>query len=169
MAVLALGVVACDKDELGNMDSMSINPIEATVEANPMDNIDIDGFISRLSDHMSSDKGTPNTSKTATAGTSYISIYTGVIDGNLYEIAFPDGSTHCAPAASGLTHLTLFYASNGDSELYLGEISAGVLLVTITTDLSFLYAEDLIDYGIKINGSDLVVTNATVSNNVYTF
>ena len=169
LTVLTLGVIACDKNELGDMDSMSINPIEATIEADPMSNIDIDGFISRLSDHMSSDKGSPNTSKTATAGTSYISIYTGVIGGNLYEIAFPDGSTHCAPEASGLTHLTLFYASNGDSELYLGEVSDNILLVTITVDLSFLYAEDLVDYGIKVNGSDFAVTNASVSNSVYTF
>ena len=32
LAVLALGVVACDKNELGDMDSMSINPIDAKVE-----------------------------------------------------------------------------------------------------------------------------------------
>ena len=76
LTVLTLGVIACDKNELGmDMDGSSINPIEATVEADPMSNIDIDGFISRLSDYMSSDKGTPNTSKSAIAGTSYISVY----------------------------------------------------------------------------------------------
>ena len=31
MAVLALGAVACDRNELGEMDSMSINPIEAII------------------------------------------------------------------------------------------------------------------------------------------
>ena len=39
LTVLTLGVIACDKNELGDMDSMSINPIEATVEVNSMDPI----------------------------------------------------------------------------------------------------------------------------------
>ena len=37
IAVLALGAVACDRNELGEMDSMSINPIEATIEYNAQD------------------------------------------------------------------------------------------------------------------------------------
>ena len=37
LAVLTLGVIACDKNELGNMDSMSINPIEAKVDMNYQD------------------------------------------------------------------------------------------------------------------------------------
>ena len=32
LTVLTLGVIACDKNELGNMDEMSINPIEYTIE-----------------------------------------------------------------------------------------------------------------------------------------
>ena len=32
LTVLTLGVIACDKNELGDMDSSSINPIEAKVE-----------------------------------------------------------------------------------------------------------------------------------------
>ena len=32
LAVLALGAVACDRNELGEMDSMSINPIEYTID-----------------------------------------------------------------------------------------------------------------------------------------
>ena len=38
LAVLALGVVACDKNELGmDMDGSSINPIEYTVESSKFD------------------------------------------------------------------------------------------------------------------------------------
>ena len=169
LTVLTLGVIACDKNELGDMDSMSINPIEATVEANAMDHVDLDGLVSRLAEFNSPDKGTPSTAKTAIAGNSYISIYTGVIDGDLYEIGFDDSQpAHCAPEASGLTYLTLFYASNGDTEIYIGEVY-GNPIVTITEDLSVLYTYDVVDYGVKIDGNSRTITSASVSNNVFTF
>ena len=170
IAVLALGVVACEKNDLGmDMNGSSINPIEPSVAIDVMDNIDLDGMVSRMLDFNSNNKGTPNTAKEATAGTSYISVYTGIINGDLFEIAFPDGVTHCAPIDSGLTHLTLFYASNGNSELYLGEISNNILLATITEIPYQLYEDDLVDYGIKIDGSSKSISFASVTNSVYTF
>ena len=170
LTVLTLGVIACDKNELGDMDSMSINPIEATVEVNTMDHIDFDGLVSRLAEFNTSDKGTPSTAKTAVAGTSYISIYTGIIDGDLFEIGFDDEqAAHCAPEASGLTHFTLFYASNGDTEIYLGGDTSGAALVTITDNLSFLFGLDISDYGVKIDGNTRSISQASVSNSVYTF
>ena len=171
IAVLALGAVACDKNELGmDMDGSSINPIEATVEVNPIDNIDIDGLISRLSSvtSKSNSKGT-STAKDANAGSSYISVYTGVIGGNLYEIAFHENSTFCDDNITNLNLFTLFYNSDGNTEFYFGDTS-GTLIVTITDDLEFLFKLDLIDYGIKIDGATKELTSAvSVSNGVYTF
>ena len=168
LAVFALGVVACDKNDLGDMDSMSINPIETAIADDPMAGLDIDGLVDRLVKFNSTPKGTPNTAKTGVAGTSYISFYAGLIDGNLFEIGFDDAQpAFCAPENSGLNFLTFFYASNGDTEIYIGE-KAGTPIVTID-GLDFLYDLNVVDYGVKINGSTKVVTQASVSNNIFTF
>ena len=65
MAVLALGVVACEKNDLGDMDSSSINaPIEAKIEVT---SADFDVAISRLENLFSKVEPRKNAPQNLTA------------------------------------------------------------------------------------------------------
>ena len=71
LAVLALGVVACDKNELGDIDSMSINPIEATVDVDLQ--VSFDNFI-KLIEGMNIPKGVSSTNKGGDNGVNWLEI-----------------------------------------------------------------------------------------------
>ena len=76
LTVLTLGVIACDKNELGDMDSMSINPIEATVVG--MTKQDAFNFLNNSTFEFKENKNIV-TSKTAksTANSIQVGFFTG--------------------------------------------------------------------------------------------
>ena len=129
LTVLTLGVIACDKNELGDMDSMSINPIEATVEVNSMDPI-LDYLLANIETMSSGKLG--NASSTA-KGNDYLAV----------TIFSEDG----------FTYLVLVDDSNDD--LCFGEKSVNtVYWNNINNDGSVLSIEDLDGNVIRnINGS----------------
>ncbi len=174
--MVVLFVVSCEKNELGEDNTSSINVIEQPNELDALSNIDIDGLINRLvsTTRKNGPKKGLETAKDAVAGSSYIQTFSKVETNNdLYEIAFDDTRSGCNPADSGLSHITLTLESNGDTAIRVGDQN-GTAVVTLAkseVDLSFLYGID-INQGVKIDGTDGTVTKATVSGNnsdYYTF
>ena len=92
LAVLALGVIACDKNELGDMDSTSINPIDAKIEISIEQKWN--NFVSLVSGYEFSEeaiKNAPSTAKGGDNGTNWIEVtyFTGT-DTNGYIYLRPD-------------------------------------------------------------------------------
>ena len=157
-------IVACEKDAYENNDVSNINPIEAEVEVS---DLDIDGLVDRLisSTQKNGKKSSSNTAKDAVRGTSYITIFTGVVNGFLYEIAFDDTVTFC-DNASGLTQLTLTLDSSGGTDVRIGDQN-GVSVVNVP-GIEFLFGLD-INQGLRINAADFAVENSVAANNVFPF
>ena len=84
LAVLALGVIACDKNELGNMDEMSINPIEVKVDDSFARNTILDIMFGGVADAAPVFKG--NSSVSTAKGLDYIAAYILVKDGVSYIV-----------------------------------------------------------------------------------
>ena len=99
LTVLTLGVIACDKNELGmDMDGSSINaPIEATVEKSAMDH-DVDASVTRLLGKIGK-SNQPNTNKAVAAGSTIkFYIYSDAANNAEYEIFIGDDIDSCAPS-----------------------------------------------------------------------
>ena len=84
LAVLALGVIACDKNNLGEMDEMSINPIEVKVDDSFARNTMLDIMFGGVADAAPVFKG--NSSVSTAKGLDYIAAYILVKDGVSYII-----------------------------------------------------------------------------------
>ena len=162
LAVLALGVVACDKNELGDMDSMSINPIEATVEVNAMDH-DFDASVTRLLGKLGK-SNQPSTSKEVLAG-STIKFYI-YSDGDLeYEIFIGDDIDTCAPSDEFLLIELVFVSSSLTDVYFAGTKSAN----SIERDLTNAFKYDNLFLGDKIDFASKTITPAVGSGNTITF
>ena len=159
-------ILACEKDMEENYDISNINPVEAEVEVSSSD-IDIDGLVDRLvsSTRKNSRKSSLNTAKDAVRGTSFITIYTGLSNGFLYEIAFDDTIAPC-DNDSGLTLVTLTLDSSGGTDIRFGDRNAASI-VNIP-GIEFLFTLD-INQGIRIAAADLAIEQATIANGVFSF
>ena len=161
----ALVIIACEKD-MDDYGTTNIAPIEAEVEVSSSD-IDVDGLIDRLisSTQKNGKKVTSSTAKTAVRGTSIITIFTGVSNGFLYEIAFDDVVSWCNNS-SGLTQLTLFLNSAGDTEIKVGD-NSGPIVATVP-GIEFLFTLDIAQ-GLRISAATRVLENAVNTAGVYSF
>ena len=155
--------VACDKDD--NLDQAAIAP-DMEVSVNNANDVDVDGLVGRLiSSTRKNGTKSSSASKDAVRGTSTITIFTGVVNGYLYEIAFDDVVSFC-DNSSGLTKLTLFLNSSGDTEVKIGD-SSGPTVATVP-GIEFLFTLDIAQ-GLRINASTLDVEQATNTAGVYSF
>ena len=162
IAMLALGVVACDKNDLGmDMDGSSINPIE--MQDVKMD-LDLDALTSRLSrlsdQYVNDDKGSVSTAKLAVTG-SYIKLVSGVDNGKYFEFLFSDDIDSCRIDEYPYLEVIYLVLNASDyTEIRVGDHSGenSILLGTIEQDFSFLYTitfsegllVDLTDYSATV-------------------
>ena len=164
IAVLALGVVACDKNELGmDMDGSSINPIEATVETSAMDH-DVDASVTRLLGKVG--KSTqPNTNKAVAAGSTIkFYIYSDAANNAEYEIFIGDDIDSCAPSDDFLL-IELVFVSTSLTEVYFG----GTKITDLAKDLTNAFAFDDLFLGDKIDFANGTISPASGSGNTITF
>ena len=164
IAMLALGVVACDKDEMGmDMDGSSINPIEATVEKSAMDH-DFDSSVTRLLGKLG--KSTqPNTNKAVAAGSTIkFYIYSDAANNAEYEIFIGDDIDSCAPSDDFLL-IELVFVSTSLTEVYFG----GTKITDLAKDLTNAFAFDDLFLGDKIDFTNGTITPAYGSGNTITF
>ena len=147
LTVLTLGVIACDKNELGmDMDGSSINAIEATIEKSAMDH-DFDASVTRLLGKLG--KSTqPNTSKDAVAGSTIkFYIYSDAANNAEYEIFIGDDIDSCAPSDDFLV-IELVFVSTSLTEVYFDGTKISDLAKDLTTafELDNLFLGDKIDF-----------------------
>ena len=163
IAMLALGVVACDKNNLGEMDSMSINPIEATVETSAMDH-DVDASVTRLLGKVG--KSTqPNTNKAVAAGSTIkFYIYSDAANNAEYEIFIGDDIDSCAPSDDFLL-IELVFVSTSLTEVYFD----GTKITDLTKDLTNAFAFDALFLGDKIDFANGTISPASGSGTSITF
>ena len=164
IAVLALGVVACDKNELGDMDSSSINaPIEATVETSAMDH-DVDASVTRLLGKVG--KSTqPNTNKAVAAGSTIkFYIYSDAANNAEYEIFIGDDIDSCAPSDDFLL-IELVFVSTSLTEVYFD----GTKISDLAKDLTNAFAFDALFLGDKIDFANGTISPASGTENTITF
>ena len=137
LTVLTLGVIACDKNELGDMDPMSINPIEATVEKD-LSNLDktLDLILARTNKYPS----TASTAKEALEG-SYVRIASTEDEDSAFEFLFGDDIDGCDPSTHTFYNIYLVLDSNLHTEVRLETID-GTLHSTISRDLTALFKLD---------------------------
>ena len=164
IAVLALGVVACDKNELGmDMDGSSINAIEATVEKSAMDH-DFDSSVTRLLGKLG--KSTqPNTNKAVAAGSTIkFYIYSDAANNAEYEIFIGDDIDSCAPSDDFLL-IELVFVSTSLTEVYFD----GTKISDLAKDLTNAFAFDALFLGDKIDFANGTISPASGSGNTITF
>ena len=158
MAVLALGVIACNKDEMGmDMDGSSINaPIEAKVEMSNDDILNIVGNIINLDVSKSPKRIDNNTNKGNDRLTMHIFLITGTttifttyLSEDNDDLCFSDDIT---PLAS--VHLNYV---DGDIQVTLNEDDT--VLSTVTGDFTTLYGLSL-DILIKLDSDSNVDAQA---------
>ena len=140
LAVLALGVVACEKNDLGNMDSMSINPIEATVDTKFDAAFD---FITSLNDSniMVESKSTPSTAKVGDNGDNWLQInffnvgtqdFAFLRSDSQGEACAGDGVTDISEVVYTLTDTQLIIEIDGESTAYTTPVAS--FATTFSTD-----------------------------------
>ena len=163
LTVLTLGVIACDKNELGNMDEMSINPIEVTVEKSAMDH-DFDASVTRLLGKLG--KSTqPNTNKAVAAGSTIkFYIYSDVANNAEYEIFIGDDIDSCAPTEDFLV-IELIFVSTSLTEVYFD----GNKVNEINKDLTTAFGLDNLFLGDKIDFANGTISPADGSGTSITF
>ena len=164
IAMLALGVVACDKNELGmDMDGSSINPIEVTVETSAMDH-DVDASVTRLLGKVG--KSTqPNTNKAVAAGSTIkFYIYSDAANNAEYEIFIGDDIDSCAPSDDFLL-IELVFVSTSLTEVYFD----GTKISDLAKDLTNAFAFDELFVGDKIDFANGTISPASGSGTSITF
>ena len=163
LTVLTLGVIACDKNELGDMDSMSINPIEATIEKSAMDH-DFDASVTRLLGKVG--KSTqPNTNKAVAAGSTIkFYIYSDAANNAEYEIFIGDDIDSCAPSDDFLL-IELVFVSTSLTEVYFD----GTKISDLAKDLTNAFAFDELFVGDKIDFANGTISPASGSGTSITF
>ena len=158
-AVLALGVIACDKNNLGEMDEMSINPIEIAVDASINEQMVLD-LIGRLQSQKFPKSTATHTAKNTT---DYIKIVTGVVDGVWYEFAFSDDHDTCDELG-----ITTFYLSAGPEDTLDVQFDLdGEVLLNLDLNINALFANDVV-FGVSLT-QDGVVGQGTVDGLQITF
>ena len=164
LTVLTLGVVACDKNELGmDMDGSSINAIEATVEKSAMDH-DFDSSVTRLLGKLGK-SNQPNTSKTVAAGSTIkFYIYSDAATNAEYEIFIGDDIDSCAPSDDFLL-IELVFVSTSLTEVYFD----GTKISDLAKDLTNAFAFDELFVGDKIDFANGTISPASGSGTSITF
>ena len=164
IAVLALGVVACDKNELGmDMDGSSINAIEATIEKSAMDH-DFDASVTRLLGKLGK-SNQPSTSKEVLAGSTIkFYIYSDATNNAEYEIFIGDDIDSCAPSDDFLL-IELVFVSTSLTEVYFDGNKAN----EINKNLTNAFAWDELFLGDKIDFANGTISPAVGSGNTITF
>ena len=169
LAVLALGVIACDKNELGmDMDGSSINAIETKTD------MVIPGLLGRLISDLES--GNINIVKSNNASTAktddhiYLRFFN---DGtNDYVLFTTDGITTDFCIDSNLSSVVVdrYYDNvNGDgSQLAVEVASNGAVPVTIDGDFENLFKYDFAT-AYKLDSRYLIIGTGTVADAVITF
>ena len=148
LAVIALGVIACDKNELGDMDHNSINitPVKAKVEMANSDILDIVGNILNLDMSKSprnlTSKGADRITMHIFLNTDNNVVYTTYVSENNDDFCFSNNIT-----ALSSVHLNFV---NGNIEVTLGEDAA--ILSTVKGDFTELFGLSL-DVLIKLDSA----------------
>ena len=163
LTVLTLGVIACDKNNLGEMDSMSINPIEATVEKSAMDH-DFDASVTRLLGKLGK-SNQPNTNKAVAAGSTIkFYIYSDAANNAEYEIFIGDDIDSCAPSDDFLL-IELVFVSTSLTEVYFD----GTKISDLAKDLTNAFAFNELFVGDKIDFANGTISPASGSGTSITF
>ena len=164
LTVLALGVIACDKNELGvDMDGSSINPIEATVEISVMDH-DFDASVTRLLGKLGK-SNQPNTNKAVSAGSTIkFYIYSDTATNAEYEIFIGDDIDSCAPSDDFLL-IELIFVSTSLTEVYFD----GNKVNEIAKDLTNAFGLDNLFLGDKIDFANGTISASSGSGTSITF
>ena len=173
LAVLALGVVACEKNDLGmDMDGSSINaPIEAKI-VKDLSNLDrtLDLVLSKTYEKSNSSI----TAKEAVVG-SFVRIASTDLGDSTFEFLFGDDINECDDSAISFYNIYLVLDSNLHTEVRLETID-GTLHKTISRDLTALFKLDDLAEGLEfpydLSGyrySDYVDSGFEFTGEVYSF
>ena len=164
LAVLALGVVACDKNELGNMDEMSINPIEVKVDDSFARNTILDIMFGGVADAAPIFKG--NSSVSTAKGLDYIAAYILVKDGVSYIVLVDETNDDLC---FGEQSVATAYVNNSDGN---GNATIEDAQEQVTKDLgpgySSLFEATLNEITeLDFNGANLIVGTAQFNDANY--
>ena len=164
LAVLALGAVACEKNDLGDMNESSINaPIEAVV-------VDTSKFTSIL-DRLTSTKFEKKNNETGKSNPigSYLRIIDGIVDGAIYEFAYSDDNdTDLCNITAGLEGL-YYVLINDQGHVAISETSDGAdPYVVIEYDYAYVFTGSFLQ-GVKIENGSFTVASKNTEGTVFTF
>ena len=157
---LALLVVACDKNELGDMDQSSINKIEAPVA----DVIDMDLIVSNLLDAWTAgelnSKATKGNANFTNKSTDYVVGHVFVQDGQVY-LTLLDESNDDLCFTAGITATPVYLDNvNGDGSAIAVEQADGSVSLTINGNFSNLFSANnnnlfTLDSALEVSGGVL--------------
>ena len=167
LTVLTLGVIACDKNELGDMDSMSINPIEVKVDDSFARNTMIDILFGGVADAAPIVKG--KSSVSTAKGLDYIAAYILVKDGDSFIVLVDEANDDLC---FGEQAVSAAYVNNSDGN---GNATIEDANEQVTKDLgpgySSLFSATLNEITkLDFNGANLIVaTEQFDTDNAATF
>ena len=158
LTVLALGVIACDKNELGDMDSSSITPIEVKVDDSFARNAVLDVIFGGIADAAPVFKG--NSSVSTAKGSDYIAAYLFTDDSKSYMVLVDDDNDDLC---FGELSVNAIYMNNSDGNgLATIEDSSEMVTKTLGSGYAHLFEATLnevilLDFS---DGADLIADQA---------
>ena len=157
LAVLALGVVACDKNELGmDMDGSSINPIEVKVDDSFARNTMLDILFGGIADAAPVVENQKGQASTAKNNNDYIAAYIFISDTKNYIVLVDENNDDLC---FGEQAVSIAYVSNSDGNGF-ATIEDGDENVTKTlgSGYSDLFSADLNEItNLDFNAAQLIV------------
>ena len=169
LAVLALGVVACDKNELGDMNSSSINaPIENVVAKSEASEEDIYNVVDMILN------GTYSTSKKGQAGITgksgdYVKVYVFSQDSKDYLI-LNDESNDDLCVDDAVTPFDMFFDNSaGDGSVLTVEAPEGTVRLSLTGDFAGFFDAGLNSIRQYDSATDTAVSVDFDADNAVTF
>ena len=159
IAMLALGVVACDKNELGDMDHSSINKIEAPVA----DALDMDLIVSNLLKAWTAgelnSKATKGNATHTSKSDDYVVGHVFVQDGQVYLTLLDESNDDLCFGEITATPVYLDNV-NGDGSAIAVEQADGSVTLTINGNFSNLFSANnnnlfTLDGALEVSGGVL--------------
>ena len=168
LTVLTLGVIACDKNELGDMDSNSIKPIEMKDDKlNSIDDI-LSYLLNEIEegDYNTVKKGNNPTAK----GADYVTVYLFSKDTHKYTILLDETQDELCDESNGISVNKVYFDNvNNDGSAIRVEDADGNGIVTVNGNFELFFDGGINSASKRIKTTNERVASSSVISSTVTF
>ena len=167
LAMLTLGVIACDKNELGEMDHSSINKLEVSDKLESIEDI-----LSYLFDEIAEgDYNTVKKGNNFTAkGDDFVTIYLFNKDANKYTILLDETQDDLCDESNGLTVTKVYFDNSaGDGSVITVEDANGVPQLSVKGNFAGFFDAGINSASKRVKATNERLATSSVISNTVTF